>query len=489
MTATEILNRNLGVMEKKAMIGHKIRRFRLDHGLNQTEMAKQLSISPSYLNLIEHNQRPVTVPLLFRLSQAFEVDLREFAEDDDAHLTADLTEVFADALFQDQPISQRDLTDLVNASPNAAKGILNLYKAYSGLREDAEMLNHQFAEREKTISANSAAAAIEEVREYQETQSNHFPSLEAAAELLRGQLDADPDTLRVRLAEHLQKHHSINTKIMPSDVMADTLRHYRRHERRVLLSEALPTSGRIFQLAVQTALIEHEDLLDRSIESAVLHKSDAPGILRTSLANYFAGAIMMPYAEFRDAAAELNHDLELLQQRFGASFEQVCHRLTTLQRPGMRGIPFFFIRVDKAGNVSKRLSGGGFKFARFGGTCPRLIVHDAFATQGRILSQIATMPDNTSFFTISRTVDPIGGWPSGEKTLFAIALGCEIHEAKQIVYADGLDLKHPKIGTPVGVSCRVCERLDCNQRAYPPLHQTLRIDNDLRRTTPFLFAP
>ena len=478
----------MGTMEKKAMIGHKIRRFRLDHELNQTEMAEQLSISPSYLNLIEHNQRPVTVPLLFRLSQTFEVDLREFAEDDDAHLASDLTEVFADALFQAQPVSQRDIRDLVNASPTAANGVLNLYKAYSNLREDTEALNHHFSEREKTIPTHSAAAAIEEVREYQETQLNHFPSLESAAEVLRGELNANPDTLCTRLTEHLEQHHSIKIKIVPSEVMGDTLRHYRQHEHRVLLSEAVPASGRIFQLAVQTALIENKGLLNRVVESADLKASDAAGVLRTSLANYFAGAVMMPYAEFRGAAVELNHDLELLQQRFGASFEQVCHRLTTLQRPGMRGIPFFFIRVDKAGNVSKRLSGGGFKFARFGGTCPRLIVHDAFATQGRILSQIATMPDNTSFFTIARTVDPISGWASDGTTLFAIALGCEIHEAKQIVYATRLDLKRPTNGTPVGVSCRVCERLDCNQRAYPPLHQALRIDNDLHRTTPFLFA-
>ena len=488
MTRTATLDGNMRMMEKKAMIGHKVRRFRLDHGLNQTEMAAQLSISPSYLNLIEHNQRPVTVPLLFRLSQAFEVDLREFAEDDDARLASDLTEVFADALFQDQPVSQRDLRDLIDASPTAAKGILNLYKAYSSLREDAETLNHQFTERGKGIPTHSAAAAIEEVREYQEAQSNHFTALESAAELLRGDFDADPDTLRVQLTAHLRQHHSINTKVVPSEVMGDTLRHYRQHERRVLLSEALPASARIFQLAAQTALIENKDLLDRAVESANLQTSNAPGILRTSLANYFAGAVMMPYAAFRDAAVEFKHDLELLQQRFGASFEQVCHRLTTLQRPGMRGIPFFFIRVDKAGNVSKRLSGGGFKFARFGGTCPRLIVHDAFATQGRILSQVATMPDNNSFFMIARTVDPIGGWPNGEKTLFAIALGCEIHEAKQIVYAEGIDIKHQKNGTPVGVSCRVCERLDCNQRAYPPLHHALRIDNNLRRTTPFLFA-
>ncbi|HIC72177.1 MAG TPA: XRE family transcriptional regulator, partial [Alphaproteobacteria bacterium] len=208
MTSTATLDGNMRMMEKKAMIGHKVRRFRLDHGLNQTEMAAQLSISPSYLNLIEHNQRPVTVPLLFRLSQAFEVDLREFAEDDDARLASDLTEVFADALFQDQPVSQRDLRDLIDASPTAAKGILNLYKAYSSLREDAETLNHQFTERGKGIPTHSAAAAIEEVREYQEAQSNHFTALESAAELLRGDFDADPDTLRVQLTAHLRQHHS-----------------------------------------------------------------------------------------------------------------------------------------------------------------------------------------------------------------------------------------------------------------------------------------
>ena len=482
-------------MEKKAFIGHKLRRFRLDQGVSQTEMAEQLDISPSYLNLIEHNQRPITVPLLLRLSQTFDVDLRNLAEDEDATLAADLAEVFADPIFQDQRIPSRELKDLVTVSPSAATAVRALYRAYTSTRDDAEASGHQPAQREKTSLTRSATDAIEEVREYQERQSNYFPAVESAAEVMRSALNVTPYNLAFMLVDNLESRHSIATKILPATVMQDTLRQFQSHQQRLLLSEMLAVSGRTFQLGVQTALIEQGELLDRTVENAKLISPDAPGIFRSSLANYFAGALMMPYAEFRKAAQELKHDVELLQQRFMASLEQVCHRLTTLQRPNDRGIPFFFIRVDKAGNVSKRLiahwaqgeTAGGFKFARFGGTCPRWVLHDAFASPGRILTQISTMPDDTTFFTFARTLDPIGSWQYGGTAQFAIALGCEMKDAKNLIYSEGLDLKRTKSGVPVGVSCRVCERLDCTQRAYPPLHHRLQTDHEVRKIARFHF--
>lgn len=481
-------------MEKKAFIGQKLRRFRVDQGVSQSEMAEQLDISPSYLNLIEHNQRPITAPLLLRLSQNFDVDLRNLAEDEDAMLTADLTEAFGDPIFQDQRIPPAELKDLVSVSPTAAAAVRTLYKAYSSIRDDAEASGHQTAQREKTNSPRSATDAIEEVREYQERQSNHFPALESAAEAMRTDLSVTPYNLPFALVENLQSRHAIEAKILPATIMQDTLRQFQSHQRRLLLSEMLPVSGRTFQLGVQTALVEQAELLERAVENAKLKAPDGPGILRSSLANYFAGALMMPYVEFRKAAQEFKHDLELLQQRFMASLEQVCHRLTTLQRPDDRGIPFFFIRVDKAGNVSKRLipswgqreTAGGFKFARFGGTCPRWILHDTFSSPGRILTQISTMPDDTTFFTFARTLDPIGSWQYGGTAQYAIGLGCEMKDAKNIIYSDGLDLKKPT-GVPVGVSCRVCERMDCTQRAYPPLHHRLRIEHGMRTMARFQF--
>ena len=474
--------------EKKALLGHKVRRFRQDQGLNQTEMAEQMGISPSYLNLIEHNQRPVTVPLLFRLSQAFEVDLRDFAEDEEARLAAGLKEVFSDPLFEGQTPGQHEIRELAAASPAAAQAVLALYDAYRGLWEDAQAVAHRMTDRDKVGPLEVPGSPVEDVREFQQARSNHFPELESAAEMLWEDAGLDGDDLMRGLAAHLADMHSVSVKIMPVDVMADTMRRYDHHRRRIMLSETLPPSGRVFQLAAQIALVGQRERLDGIVAKSEL-QGDARLLLRVGLASYFAGAVMMPYERFIAAARAHRYDLDLLQHRFGASFEQVCHRLSTLQRSGARGVPFFFIRVDNAGNVSKRLSGGGFNFARFGGTCPRWIVHDAFRLPGVIHTQVAEMPDGTSFFTIARTVDPLGGWRREHQPNFAIALGCEIKEARHLIYADGLNLKNGELATPIGVSCRVCERLDCSQRAHPPLNHRLRIDENIRRATPFTFAP
>ena len=475
-------------MDKKIMLGHKIRRFRQDQGLSQTQMAEQVGISASYLNLLEHNQRPVTVPLLFRLGQAFDVDLREFAEDEEAQLAAGLSEVFSDPLFEGQAPRSQDIRDLAAASPPAAQAVLTLYDAYRKLWEDAQALTHSMADRDKVPASDGASFPGEEVREFQQAQSNHFPDLEVAAEQFWQDAEVHQDDVYRGLVEHLDSVLGIRVKVMPIEVMQDTLRRYDHHGRRVLLSEALPSAGRVFQLAAQLALLSYGESLDRVVERAGLQSDDAKRLLRIGLANYFAGAVMMPYERFLAAAVDLHYDLDLLQHRFNASFEQVCHRLTTLQRPGARGVRFFFIRVDNAGNVSKRLSGGGFHFARFGGTCPRWIIHDAFRSPGLIHTQVAEMPDGTAFFTIARTLDALGGWQHALQPQFAIGLGCDLKDAGVLVYADGLNLKKPSPVTPIGVSCRVCERLDCVQRAHPPLNHRLRVEEHVRRTTPFAFA-
>ncbi|MDP6342981.1 MAG: short-chain fatty acyl-CoA regulator family protein, partial [Alphaproteobacteria bacterium] len=460
-------------VEKKAMLGHKVRRFRQEQGLNQTEMAEMLEISPSYLNLIEHNQRAVTVPLLFRLGQTFEVDLREFAEDESASLAAGLKEVFSDPLFEGQRVRDQEIRELAEISPDAAQAVMNLYKAYSEMRQDTQALAERLTDPDKVQGLDAQVFPIEEVRDFHQAQSNHFPELETAADELWRDAGLASGDLFGGLAEHLQAVHDVGSKIMPMDVMGDTLRRYDFHRRRVLLSEMLPPSGRTFQLAVQLALMSHGELIERLVARAELSSPDAERLCRIGLAGYFAGAAMMPYDEFHAAARELRYDVEILQNRFGASFEQVCHRLTTLQRQGARGIPFFFIRVDNAGNVSKRLSGAGFQFARFGGNCPRWVVHDAFRGPGTIHTQLAQMPDGTTFLTVARAVEPIRRGHHGEGPQMAVAVGCDIGHAKQLVYADGLDLKNKEAATPIGVSCRVCERLDCLQRAHPPLNHRL----------------
>ena len=247
--------------------------------------------------------------------------------------------------------------------------------------------------------------------------------------------------------------------------------------------------SRKFQLAVQLAVTSHGEILDRLVAKANLSSPEAEKLLRIGLAGYFAGAVLMPYDAFLTSAKELRYDVEILQNRFGVSFEQVCHRLTTLQRKASQGVPFFFIRIDHAGNISKRLSGAGFHFARFGGACPRWVIHDAFAAPGNLLTQQAHMPDGSAFLAIARTVDPILGGHQGRRPRLAVAVGCDLSQAKHLVYGDKMDQNSTQGATDVGVSCRVCERLDCSQRAHPPLNHRLRLDENVRRIAPFAIAP
>ena len=271
--------------------------------------------------------------------------------------------------------------------------------------------------------------------------------------------------------------------------MGTTLRRFDRHGKRVLLSELLPAPSRAFNLAHQIALLRHRALLDQIAADPRLTGEPAKRLARIGLANYYAGAVLMPYQKFLEAAQASRHDIEVLQHRFDASFEQVAHRLTTLQRRGARGIPFSFLRVDRAGNVSKRYVGGGLPIPRFGGACPRLLVFDAFRHPGEIRAQMAALPNGAAYLSIARDITRHGGSFRMPAQRLAIGLSCEIAHAGQIVYADRLDTARPENATPVGSTCRLCERLDCAERAFPPLAHRLTIDETVRSLSAFLAAP
>ena len=442
----------MDTLDRKAMLGHKIRRFRHDQGLSQTEMAAQIGISPSYLNLIEHNQRPVTVPLLFKLGQSFEIDLKAFAEDDDQRLAAGLSEVFSDPVFADRRVTEREIKDLVGTAPSAAQGLLDLYQAYRQLWETAEALAHEQSGdgasdgprpemgRDGRIGAKTP---VDEVRGFLERNGNHFDDLERAAEDVWRDAELDRETLFSGVREHLRSVHGVDVKVMPPDVLSDTLGRFDYHRRRILIAETLLPSARLFHVGLQLALLAYRERIDRIVEKAEFETDEARALATGQLAGYFAGALMMPYVPFLESAKELRYDLERLRRRFNASIEQICHRLTTMQRPGAKGVPFFFLRVDNAGNVSKRLDGGGFQFARFGGTCPRLVVHDVFASPGAVHTQIAQLPDGTTHFILARSLDPIGGGDDDLQPRHAVALGCDIKDAGLLVYTDGMDLEKP----------------------------------------------
>ena len=238
-------------------------------------------------------------------------------------------------------------------------------------------------------------------------------------------------------------------------------------------------------MLLQVSLLTQDRLLGATLDLARFPSDAAGAIAKIGLANYFAGAALMPYGLFLQAAQDTRHDLEILANRFGASIEQVCHRLSTLQRPGAKGIPFFFVRVDQAGTITKRHSATRLQFARFGGACPLWNVHRAFETPGRFLRQLAETPDGVRYISLARDVSKPGGSFGAPVRRFAIALGCEVKHADALVYADDLDLTNARAFEPIGILCRICERTDCHQRSVPPLERRLQVMPDERDVLPY----
>ena len=470
---------------KKLFVGPRFRRIRQQLGLSQTQIAEGLGISPSYINLIERNQRPVTAQILLRLAETYDLDLRDLATADEDRFFAELNEIFSDPLFRQIELPKQELRDLAELCPGVTHALQRLYAAYAEARRGETMVAAQMADREE--GARFEANPIERVRDLIEANRNYFPELEAAAENLRDELNIPSEELFAALTARLREKHSILTRIMPVDVMRETLRRFDRHRRQLLISELLDGPGRAFQLAFQIGLTECASTVETIIARAGALDDAARRLYRITLANYFAAAAMMPYQPFQTAAESLGYDLNVLSQRFNAGVEQVCHRLTTLQRPNARGVPFFLLRVDNAGNVSKRFSSGTFPFSKFGGTCPLWNVHSTFDTPDRLLSQVIELPDGTRYFSIAQVVHRPAAPHAQAQPRFAIGLGCEIRHASKLVYASGLNLDAIE-GTPIGVNCRLCERENCSQRAEPPITRTLILDENTLRMSPFVFS-
>lgn len=462
--------------DSKLFLGPRLRRLRRDRGLSQTDMALSLAISPSYLNHLERNQRPITAGLLLRLAENYEIDVRAFAAAGRARTGPDeLGEIFADTRLRDLGVPRYELVELAHNAPAAADALSRLYAALVEARrqpaaEDAE---------------RSAVSPEAWVRDHIQAQRNHFPALEEAAETLAGAL-GDPLTIAEPLRRRLKEAYGIEARIVPPELIEAASQHYDLHRKRLMLSALLRPESRTFALAYQLALVEFRPLLAHMVEAAAPPDPPTRHLLHMSLANYAAAAILMPYPAFLAAAEAHRHDLDRLCAGFGVSVEQAAHRLTTLGRNGARGIPFFMLRVDAAGNVSKRFAGESFPFSRFGGTCPRWNLHSAFQTPGRIVTQIVETPDGQRYFTIARTVQRSVRLDPREDSQLAIGLGCDVRHAPRIGYADGLDLAHPHV-TPIGPACRLCPRVRCPQRAAAPAGRTLSIDETRKTISPFPF--
>lgn len=467
-------------------LGAKLRRLRTENKLTQSQMAQRLEISSTYLNLLEHNQRPVTATVLLKLAQRFSVDVSSFNRDDDSRLLSDVMEALSDPLFDVHAIKAAEVKEMVTSSPAIARAVLTLYQAARGSAESHEVAgaNDLHAAHDE-LSYLPGGMPSEEVSDFLHISNNYFHELELAAETLWKEHDLTLENLYQGLVQLLASRFAVDVAVLPTDAMENALREYRPLRRQLRISEMLPLSSRIFQLACQIALLGWDREIAALVANGKFTTHEAELLARTALANYFAAAVMMPYQRFLQAAQTTRHELDVLQHRFGASFEQVCHRLTTMRRPGEEGVLFHLIRVDVAGNISKRFGGSGIQIARFGAACPRWNVYDAFATPGMLRVQVSQMPDGSSFFCVAKTISPIGQQPRFRPygTRFhrlAIGLGCPLSHAAKLIYADGLTLDDPKLVTPIGVSCRICERTDCSERAIPSRNYKLVVDENRR---------
>ena len=461
---------------QKLYAGLKLRELRARLGLTQKVFAERLGVSLPYLNQMENNHRPVSATVVLALAQEFGQDVTTLTTGDAERLVSDMREALADPVFAAPP----PLADLRLAATNApalARAFLNLHRAYRQTHERLASLDEALGREDAALRPSP----WEEVRDFFHYCDNYIDAIDRAAEHFAQGAKPGHDILSVAAAAlsrlGIQLHYSDEPE----------MRHYDAGARRLVLSGRAAGATQRFQLLHQVALLTQNDLIEATLDLAQFHSPEARGIAKIGLANYFAGAALLPYRRFQQAALETRHDLERLADLFGASVEQVAHRLSTLQRPGAKGIPFFFVRVDQAGTITKRHSATRLQFARFGGACPLWNVHQAFETPGRFLRQLAETPDGVRYLCLARDVSKPGGSFGAPVRRYAIGLGCEVTHADSLVYADGLDLRGRF--EPIGISCRICERPDCHQRSVPPLERRLRVDPDRRGLLPYEIAP
>lgn len=475
---------------RKTFMGVKLKTLREQRGLTQAALAAQLRLSPSYVNQLENNQRPLSVPVLLRLQAVLGVDLQLFSEDDEARLQASLREVLADAAPGGVPAPE--LQALVQQLPAVADALLRLHRRCRSVEERLESVASELGDDRGPALSSALHMPHEEVRDFFYARHNHFAALDEGAEALHdglsGSQDVDAAVLSALLVGHLDRAHGVRVVRTAPGQHDDAVRRFDPDARVLWLASHLEPGRAAFQLATQLAFFEAGRAIDVLADEGGFSSNEARALARIGLAAYFAGALVLPYRRFLASAEAVHYDIEALADRYGVSFETVCHRLSTLQRPEAPGVPFFFIRVDRAGNISKRQSATDFHFSRTGGTCPRWNVYEAFAQPGRVIAQRAVMPDGRAYLWIARSVTHAGGAYRAPERSFAVALGCDIRHAARLVYARGLDLNDPEAATPIGAGCRVCDRHDCTQRAFPALGKPLRVDENRRGREPYASA-
>lgn len=453
--------------QKSLFIGGKIKKMRRDRNINQKTLADSLGISASYLNLIERNRRGLTVTLLLKLAELFEVDIKELNKQSDVHIVSDLMELFGDGLFSDFDLTNKDIEDLAIENPEIGKAFIRLYDNYKSNAENAS--DFKSAKAPTGISPSGAekisVQMSDQISDFLQNHNNFFPSLEIAAERIRSEIETINEGLFQNLKTFASNAFGLKTSF---DDLPDNKPYiYSAIENTLKLSKKIDAETCTFQLARFVGLLAAEQEIDTIIEDADFEDESVGGHLKPVLCRYIAASIMMPYDEMLKLAKLHRYDIDVLCRQFKASFEQVCHRLTTLNKPGSKGIPFHFVRTDIAGNISKRYSNSGIQIPRYGGACPRWNIFTAFMQPGRINVQLSEMPDGQVYFCIARSITKGSGRFGEPMRHFSIGLGCKYIHAKSLVYSDAIGLKNASQVIPVGVSCRICPREACSERAYP----------------------
>ena len=453
-------------------LGPRLKRLRRELGLTQQTMAEDLAISPSYVALLERNQRPMTAPLLLRLARTYKLDVGELAVEEGQDYARRVAETLRDPIFADIDLPALEVADLATNFPGVSEALLRLHGAY---------LREQQALAEQRGPTDEASDPIAEVRRFLSANRNHFPELETRAEALSAEIaeaGGAPEWLRKR---------GLRVRFLPTEVLVDSIRRYDRHNEQLLIDDSMGAEARAFQLSIHIAYTAMRGDLGRIVRAETFSSQTAANLARRALASYAAAALVMPYDRFARAAESRRYDVAALAGQFGASFEQVAHRLTTLARTGQERVRFFFLRVDAAGNVSKRFDGAGFPFVAHGGGCPLWTIHATFAAPGEVLTQWLELPDGQRFFSIARTVESGGGSHARPAIRRAVALVCAAADAGKLVYAKGADARTAP-ATPIGVTCRLCHRAACRARAAPPIGREILPDDYRRAAEPFTFG-
>ena len=461
--------------------GARLRRLRNERGITQAALAQALGLSTSYVNQLENDQRPITVPVLLALTERFDLPPQYFSPDTDARLVADLSDLFTE-VGAEHGVSHAQIEELVARMPEVGRSLVTVHRRLRDATEELE--GYRSRATAETSQPPERPMPFEEVRDFFYDRNNYIGDLDLAAEHMFTETGMRPGGLDIRLSELMRDRFGI-TVLIDDDLPENIKRRYHADTMVLRIARWLMPGQRAFQIATQLALLSQSDLISAIVATDDQLSAESRGVARIGLANYFAGAFLLPYKEFHASAEELRYDIDLLGRRFGVGFETVCHRLSTLQRPQQRGVPFIFVRTDKAGNISKRQSATAFHFSRVGGSCPLWVVHDAFAQPGRTVVQVAQMPDGRSYFWVAKTTAPEGRGYLGQHKSFAVGLGCDLAYADKLVYSTGVVLDDPTTAVPIGAGCKICNRASCTQRAFPYLGARVAVDENAGSSLPY----